>query len=60
MMNGRLSNPKYAWNKNDLIVGGTGSGKIRFYVKLNLMQMHSSYCLTNPKGTIILECEKML
>ena len=59
-MNGRPSDPKYARNKNVLIVGGSGSGKTRFYIKLNLMQMHSSCCLTNPKGTIILECRKML
>lgn len=59
-MNGRLSNPKYARNKNVLVIGGSGSGKTRFFVKPNLMQMHSSYCVTDPKGTIILECGKML
>lgn len=59
-MNGRPSNPKYARNKNVLVIGGSGSGKTRFYVKPNLMQMHSSYCVTDPKGTIILECGKML
>ena len=59
-MNGRPSNPKYARNKNVLVIGGSGSGKTRFYVKPNLMQMHSSYCVTDPKGTIVLECGKML
>ncbi|HEO2248351.1 VirD4-like conjugal transfer protein, CD1115 family [Streptococcus dysgalactiae subsp. equisimilis] len=59
-MNGRPKNPKYARNKNVLVIGGSGSGKTRFYVKPNLMQMHSSYCVTDPKGTIILECGKML
>ena len=59
-MNGRPSNPKYARNKNILVIGGSGSGKTRFYVKPNLMQMHSSYCVTDPKGTIVLECGKML
>ncbi|HGK1677757.1 TPA: VirD4-like conjugal transfer protein, CD1115 family [Streptococcus pneumoniae] len=59
-MNGRPSNPKYARNKNVLVIGGSGSGKTRFYVKPNLMQMHSSYCITDPKGTIVLECGKML
>ena len=59
-MNGRPTNPKYARNKNVLVIGGSGSGKTRFYVKPNLMQMHSSYCVTDPKGTIVLECGKML
>lgn len=59
-MNSRPSNPKYARNKNVLVIGGSGSGKTRFYVKPNLMQMHSSYCVTDPKGTIVLECGKML
>ncbi len=59
-MNGRPSNPKYARNKNVLVIGGSGSGKTRFFVKPNLMQMHSSYCVTDPKGTIVLECGKML
>ena len=49
-MNGRPTNPKYARNKNVLVIGGSGSGKTRFYVKPNLMQMHSSYCVTDPKG----------
>ncbi|MCM1529754.1 MAG: type IV secretory system conjugative DNA transfer family protein [Alistipes sp.] len=59
-MNGRVPNPKYARNKNILIVGGSGSGKTRFFVKPNIMQMHSSYVVTDPKGTIVLECGKML
>lgn len=59
-MNSRPANPKYARNKNVLVIGGSGSGKTRFYVKPNLMQMHSSYCVTDPKGTIVLECGKML
>lgn len=59
-MNGRPSNPKYARNKNVLVIGGSGSGKTRFFVKPNLMQMHSSYVVTDPKGTIVLECGKML
>lgn len=49
-MNGRPKNPKYARNKNVLVIVGSGSGKTRFYVKPNLMQMHSSYCVTDPKG----------
>lgn len=59
-MNGRPANPKYARNKNVLVIGGSGSGKTRFFVKPNIMQMHSSYCVTDTKGTIILECGKML
>lgn len=59
-MNSRPSNPKYARNKNILVVGGSGSGKTRFFIKPNLMQMHSSYVVTDPKGTVILECGKML
>ena len=59
-MNGRPEKPKYARNKNVLIVGGSGSGKTRFYVKPNLMQMHSSYVCTDPKGTILLEVGKLL
>ena len=55
-----MKNPKYARNKNVLVIGGSGSGKTRFYVKPNLMQMHSSYVVTDPKGTIVLECGKML
>jgi len=52
MMSGRPSSPKYARNKNILVIGGSGSGKTRFFVKPNLMQMHSSYVVTDPKGTI--------
>lgn len=59
-MNSRPKNPKYARNKNVLVIGGSGSGKTRFFVKPNLMQMHSSYCVTDPKGTIVLECGKLL
>jgi type IV secretion system protein VirD4 len=52
MLEGRPKNPKYARNKNVLIVGGSGSGKTRFFLKPNLMQMHSSYCITDPNGII--------
>ena len=51
---------KYARNKNILVIGGSGSGKTRFFVKPNLMQMHSSYVVTDPKGTILLEVGKLL
>ena len=57
---GKPSNVKYARNQNVLVVGGSGSGKTRFYVKPNLMQMHSSYVVTEPKGTTLPECGKML
>ena len=62
MMSGRPKHPKYARNKNVIVIGGSGSGKTRFYVKPNLMQMPQkvSYVLTDPKGTIIVECGKML
>lgn len=60
MMSSRPAHPKYARNKNVLVVGGSGSGKTRFYVKPNLMQMHSSYVVTDPKGTVLIECGKML
>lgn len=60
MMSGRPRNPKYARNKNILVIGGSGSGKTRFFVKPNLMQMHSSYVVTDPKGTVLVECGKML
>ena len=61
-MNSRPKAPKYARNKNVIVIGGAGSGKTRFYVKPNLMQMtdHVSYVVTDPKGTIIVECGKML
>ena len=55
-MNSRPSKPKYARNKNVLIVGGSGSGKTRFWLKPNLLQMHSSYVITDPKGSVICEC----
>lgn len=55
MMSGRPSSPKYARNKNILVIGGSGSGKTRFFVKPNLMQMHSSYVVTDPKGTVLPE-----
>ena len=60
MMNSRPKQPKYARNKNVLVVGGSGSGKTRFFVKPNLMQMHSSYLVSDPKGTLLLECGRLL
>ena len=51
-MNNRPKNPKHARNKNVLVVGGSGSGKTRFFVKPNIMQMHSSYVVTDPKGSL--------
>lgn len=60
MMNSRPKQPKYARNKNVLVIGGSGSGKTRFFVKPNLMQMHSSYVVTDPKGTVLIECGKLL
>lgn len=57
---GKPSAPKYARNKNILIIGGSGSGKTRFFVKPNLMQMHSSYVVTDPKGTVLVECGELL
>ena len=57
---GKPSAPKFARNKNILVIGGSGSGKTRFFVKPNLMQMHSSYVVTVPKGTVLVECGKML
>ena len=59
-MSSRPKQPKYARNKNVLVIGGSGSGKTRFFVKPNLMQMHSSYVVTDPKGTVLVECGKML
>lgn len=59
-MNSRPKNPKHARNKNVLIVGGSGSGKTRFWLKPNLMQCHSSYVVTDPKGSIVVECGKLL
>ena len=60
MMSSRPKQPKYARNKNILVIGGSGSGKTRFFVKPNLMQMHSSYVVTDPKGTVLVECGKLL
>lgn len=60
MMSSRPKNPKDSRNKNVLIIGGSGSGKTRFWLKPNLMQLHSSYCVTDPKGTILIECGKLL
>ena len=60
MMSNRPKEPKNARNKNVLIVGGSGSGKTRFWIKPNLMQCHSSYVVTDPKGTVAIECGKML
>ena len=57
---GKPSASKFARNKNILVIGGSGSGKTRFFVKPNLMQMHSSYVVTDPKGTVLVECGKML
>ena len=53
-MSSRPKNPKYARNKNVLVIGGSGSGKTRFWLKPNLMQMHSSYVVTDPKGLLCL------
>lgn len=60
MMSSRPKQPKYARNKNVLVIGGSGSGKTRFFVKPNLMQMHSSYVVTDPKGTVLVECGRLL
>jgi Type IV secretory pathway, VirD4 components len=60
MMSNRPKNPKNARNKNALVVGGSGSGKTRFWLKPNLMQCHSSYVVTDPKGSIVVECGKLL
>ena len=57
---GKPSAPKYGRNKNILVIGGSGSGKTRFFVKPNIMQMHSSYVVTDPKGTVLIECGNML
>ena len=59
-MSSRPKLPKYARNKNILVIGGSGSGKTRFFVKPNLMQMHSSYVVTDPKGTVLIECGNLL
>ena len=60
VMVGRNKNPKYNINKNVLVIGGSGSGKTRFHIKPNLMQMNASYIVTDPKGTVVEECGKML
>lgn len=60
MMSNRPKNPSNARNKNVLIVGGSGSGKTRFWLKPNLLQMHSSYVVTDPKGSIVIECGNAL
>ena len=60
VMVGRNKIPKYNINKNVLVIGGSGSGKTRFHIKPNLMQMNASYIVTDPKGTVVLECGKML
>jgi len=60
MMNSRPAKPKYARNKNILVIGGSGSGKTRFFVKPNILQMHSSYVVTDPKGTVLLEVGRAL
>lgn len=59
-MSSRPKNPKYARNKNILVIGGSGSGKTRFFCKPNLMQLHSSYVVTDPKGTVLVECGRLL
>ena len=59
-MKSRVPKPKYARNKNVIIIGGSGSGKTRFWLKPNLMQLHSSYVVTDPKGSILIECGKLL
>ena len=59
-MNNRPKDPKTARNKNVLVVGGSGSGKTRFFIKPQIMQMHSSYCITDPKGSLVCETGKML
>ena len=59
-MSSRPKQPKYVRNKNILVIGGSGSGKTRFFVKPNLMQMHSSYVVTDPKGTVLIEVGKLL
>lgn len=59
-MNSRPSDPKTARNKNVLVIGGSGSGKTRFFIKPNLMQLHSSYVVTDPKGSVLVECGKLL
>ena len=59
-MNNRPRDPQTARNKNVLVVGGSGSGKTRFFIKPNLMQCHSSYVVTDPKGSVVVECGRLL
>ena len=60
MMSNRPKDPKTARNKNVLVVGGSGSGKTRFFIKPNLMQLHSSYVVTDPKGSLLVECGRLM
>ena len=60
MMSNRPKEPKNSRNKNILVIGGSGSGKTRFFAKPNLMQLHSSYVITDPKGSILIECGQLL
>ena len=60
MMSNRPKDPKNARNKNVLVIGGSGSGKTRFFLKPNLMQLHSSYVVTDPKGSVVCEVGKLL
>ena len=59
-MNNRPKDPRLARNKNVMVVGGSGSGKTRFWLKPNLMQCHSSYVVTDPKGSVVVECGQLL
>ena len=59
-MNSRPKDPKTARNKNVLVIGGSGSGKTRFFVKPQLMQLHSSYVVTDPKGSLLVECGRQM
>lgn len=59
-MNSRPKDPKTARNKNVLVIGGSGSGKTRFFIKPNLMQLHSSYVVTDPKGSVLVECGRLM
>ena len=60
MMSNRPKDPKNARNKNILVIGGSGSGKTRFFCKPNIMQLHSSYVITDPKGSLICEVGQLL
>ena len=59
-MNSRPKDPRLARNKNVMVVGGSGSGKTRFWLKPNLMQCHSSYVVTDPKGSVVVEFGQLL